>query len=37
VPPSLKECKKVFFKIQKLQEEIGHTSLESLKRGNRQI
>lgn len=34
---SFKECKKVFFKIQELQEEIGHTSLESLKRGNRQI
>jgi len=31
------ECKKVFYKIQKLQDELGHTTVESLKRGNRQI
>ena len=31
------ECKKVFFRIQELQREIGHTKIESLKKGNRVI
>lgn len=34
---SLTDCKKVFHKIMELQEELGHTSLESMKRGNRRI
>jgi len=34
---SVKDCKKVFYKIMELQEELGHTSLEGLKRGNRVI
>lgn len=34
---SVKDCKKIFYKIQKLQDELGHSTLESLKRGNRQI
>jgi len=33
----MKEVKKVFYSILELQEELGHTKLESLKRGNRVI
>lgn len=34
---SFNDCKEVYFQILKLQEELGHTSLESLKRGRRQV
>lgn len=34
---NMKEVKKVFFRIQELQKELGHTKLESLQRGNRVI
>ena len=33
----MKEVKKVFFRIQELQKELGHTKLESMKHGNRVI
>ena len=33
----MNKCEKIFYKIQELQEELGHTKLESLKRGNRVI
>lgn len=34
---SFEECKKVYFRIIQLQEDLGHTSLESLNRGRRQV
>jgi len=34
---TVRDCKKVFYRIMELQEELGHTSLESLKKGNRVI
>lgn len=34
---SVRDCKKIFYRIMELQEELGHTSLESMSRGNRRI
>lgn len=31
------ECKKVYFKIMELQDDLGHTTLESLQKGRREV
>jgi len=42
VPPDmtsfdLKECKKVYFKIMEVQDDLGHTTLENLQKGRREV
>jgi len=42
VPPDmtsvdLKKCKKVYFKIMEVQDDLGHTTLEKLQRGRREV
>jgi len=34
---TVKDCKKVYFKIMELQDDLGHTTLESLQKGRREV